>query len=150
MQAIYRVRDTQVKHLRMKPGMQQRVCLEKCLVGGEENMKTNNLSIGGQIMTMFSKNLGCLSLPHLISLQQTDAKQKNQWYPEGRHRKKTGKSYFAVVSSSYFVFRSNSSVLVFSKAKRHKHEALQYWNSSIVINNAVHLLMKKKWSCTPL
>lgn len=43
----------------------------------EENMKTNNLSIGGQIMTMFSNNFGLLNLFHFVCLQQTDAKQKS-------------------------------------------------------------------------
>lgn len=57
-------------------------------------------------------------------------KSKKQRYPEGRNRRKAVNSYFAVVSSSYFVFRSNSSVLVFSKAKRQKHEALHRCKNS--------------------
>lgn len=40
-------------------------------------MKTNNLSIGGQITTMFSHKFGLLNLFHLVCLQQTDAKQKS-------------------------------------------------------------------------
>lgn len=43
----------------------------------EENMKTNNLSIGGQIMTMFSNKFGLRNLFHFVCLQQTDAKQKS-------------------------------------------------------------------------
>lgn len=143
-----------MQHLRMKPGMQQHMCQEKRPVGWKKIWKLVSLYRRPNYDHVFQQIWTPEPLPsHLSPTRQMQKKKKKQWYPEGRHRKKTVKSYFAVVSSSYFVFRSNSSVLVFSKAKRHKHEALQHCNSSekqkdysfffySAINKAVHLLMK--------
>lgn len=55
---------------------------------GEENIKTNNLSIGGQIMTMFSKNLDAwASLISSLSNRQMQNKKISDTLKEDIERK---------------------------------------------------------------